>query len=68
MRRKNNKKLPTIHDTGRIEKTASIHDEIAKRIGYVDAMQMKRNEDEIDEQTKILFNWICDTKSIAKFF
>lgn len=32
---------------------------LAKRIGYVDFEHMLRNEDEIDDQTIILFNHIC---------
>ena len=35
------------------------YDSLAKKIGYVDFEHMLRNEDEIDNQTKILFNHIC---------
>jgi hypothetical protein len=35
------------------------YDSLAKKIGYVNFEQMLRNEDEIDEQTIILFNYIC---------
>lgn len=41
-----------------------IYDALAEMCGYIDFQHMKRNEQEIDNQVKILFNHICEEKGI----
>ena len=49
-------------------KTIIIYNSLAKKIGYVDFEQLKMNEDEIDNQTKILFNRICEMEKVTIYF
>jgi len=36
------------------------HDELAQKLGWDDFSQMKMNEDEIPDSTKILFDMVCN--------
>tara|TARA_R110000822_G_scaffold25937_9_gene78478 strand:+ start:4005 stop:4211 length:207 start_codon:yes stop_codon:yes gene_type:complete len=45
-----------------------IYNDLSQKIGYVNHEQMQMNEDEISNQTKVLFNLLCCMKKVPVFF
>ena len=45
-----------------------IYNSLAQKIGYIDYEHMKRNEDEISNQTIVLFNLLCCMKKVPVLF